>query len=452
MPVAQYKPTATVQPVNIPKIEGVENTSMVVDAKYTPLTSLIKHVEGLPYTVNYYAQVLSKDSAVTGQDHSTMGQYQQYKRIDRLVIKMTQALAPDQDAVNKTFNVRGEGLINNVVRPNVGDMFVADVGDGRGGVFEITTSERNTIMQDSVYRVGFSLMYFETDPRRQDLEAKVVQHYHYLEDFVQSGNNPLVTTNEYNALMELSAWYGRLVGYYYDWFYSREFTSFIVPGQMLPTYDHFLTKFVTSLLSTGDHHLVVRTKMFNVNDDDYLTQPQLYRALIERDHTMLTIANRVMGKTHVSNFIRDPFLEGIRYSGLHNVVYPVESYTTPADYGLGRNSRLKSTTMMPFDNPSGLSGNLNNKVTTGNVEPQPAFPKIYNVLDDQFYVLSRAFYEQDGQKSLLEVLTENYLQNEPNDPTLVLTLVRDSQKWGALERFYYIPILLLLIKTLVKEI
>ena len=71
---------------------------------------------------------------------------------------------------------------------------------------------------------------------------------------------------------------------------------------------------------------------------------------------------------------------------------------------------------------------------------------------DDYYVLSSAFYNNTGEKSLLEVLVENYLQREANHPELVLKLIHNSWKLGSLQRFYYIPILLILATNIIKNI
>ena len=79
MPIAVRKPTAepTIKP-NIPKIESVENNSVIVDTKVTPLSSLITYVEGMTYVVNYYVQILSGDSATYGHDVTQLPQYLHY--------------------------------------------------------------------------------------------------------------------------------------------------------------------------------------------------------------------------------------------------------------------------------------------------------------------------------------------------------------------------------------
>lgn len=453
MPIASHKPTATeAPPPNIPKIISTEVKSTVVDVQYTPLQSLLTYVEGMAYVVNFYLQVLSSSSATSGQDPSKLGQYQQYKRIDGAQIKLTQALTSSQVTENKTMVVQGAGHVANIV-VNAGDMFVADVGDGREGVFQIIDSEKKSVMMDSVYFITFELLYFSDRDaiRRKDLDEKVVQHLHWVQDFVQTGNNPMVSTSEYNALGNLSAAYGKLVHQYFDAFYNREYATLTVPGQVSTLYDHYVVQFLRTILDSRSHPLLNRMRALNVNEDLNLKQPTIWSALLEREIIHVQHGVKVMKKVNVGHFFMDPFMEGIRYSGISDIVYPAELYQLRSS-SFGRDARMKPGSMTDITVVTNVSGDTRNLVVTEDSTP-PEFPDIYNTLSDQWYVLSKAFYEIDGgKKSKLEVYTENYLQGEPNNPVEILRLAKASFKWGGMERFYYIPILLTLIKALVKEI
>ena len=74
---------------------------------------------------------------------------------------------------------------------------------------------------------------------------------------------------------------------------------------------------------------------------------------------------------------------------------------------------------------------------------------IHPVLQDDFYVFTQSFYENGADQSLLEILTRTYLNRDPIDPTLLLQVANTYTQFGGLERFYYIPIILALIKSTV---
>jgi hypothetical protein len=81
-----------------------------------------------------------------------------------------------------------------------------------------------------------------------------------------------------------------------------------------------------------------------------------------------------------------------------------------------------------------------------------ALPDIHPVNKGDFYVLSQAFYEnQPLLQSKLEHLTLCALNGESMHKPTLLNLVQTAKRWNNLERFYYIPILFILIKTALRD-
>jgi hypothetical protein len=76
---------------------------------------------------------------------------------------------------------------------------------------------------------------------------------------------------------------------------------------------------------------------------------------------------------------------------------------------------------------------------------------IYPVLSDASYVLSSNFYNSTATMSLLEVLTWDYINGKSISPTVLVQLISNYAAWGGLERFYYLPIVLILIRSVVRN-
>ncbi|MNY01736.1 hypothetical protein D3C86_1342790 [compost metagenome] len=69
-----------------------------------------------------------------------------------------------------------------------------------------------------------------------------------------------------------------------------------------------------------------------------------------------------------------------------------------------------------------------------------------------YYVLSEAFWKQEYEGlSKLEQLTLSAMTGEAINKTALLKLVKTSKNWNNLERFYYVPILLILIKVGLRD-
>ena len=439
-------------PAAIQRIEDVEARSTIVDTRYTPLSSLMTFVEGSTYTVDYYSQVLNQDTALFSQDPGQSPLYHQFKKINRLEIKLDSPLSGSQDEESKRFTIKGSGLIHSFVIPNHGDMFTADVGDGREGVFQVEISEKKSIFKESVYAIDFTLVYFvDADPDRKhkDLDAKVVQELHYVRDFIRQGQNPLISTSGLNALQELEYYYAHFVKEYFRLFFSNEFSTLLIPGQQHSIYDSYITNVIKSILSINEHHKIVKLRIPSVADDDMLPLTNIWTAMLERNPMLLKTAIRKTGLVYVKSFNTDPMLRGLRFAGFEYVVYP-KTTKRPIDTGFNHQRRMLS----PVDiaNVPTEAGDNQELIPNGKLDDQnhPIY-FIHNVLKDDYYVLSQAFYEDKSGKSVLEVMCSNYLERKSNDPVELVKLCATYNQWGGLEKFYYIPLLLILIKGTIKD-
>lgn len=451
MSIISRKPTAPPEIIPlIPKIQSTPAKSVVVDTQYTPRSTLGAYVEGAVYTVDYYSQNLSADMATYGLDPSKSSVYQQYKKIKRLEIRLTEPLSGTQDAQDKSFTIRGAGHIHTGVIPNEGDSFVADVGDGREGVFQVNSSEKRSIFADSVYLVEFQLMFFSSaaPERREDLENKVAATYHYIRDYARWGKNPIVADTRYKCLMDLRELYTDMVRHYFDWFFSKEKGTILLPGQPQTTYDPFIPQVLRQVLSVQEIPQLQHVREWAFTDDNLLSQPTLWTALLRRDHQLLRIANAKMGTVSTSDFSQFPAMRSIRYSGLDRVIYPVlqnESIDTSP------NAFSKTAVFGDLVPVPSLYGNVNGMDRAPVYSDPLSTPALYPVLQDDFYVFTSAFYTNIGPKSLLEKLTEDYLQGESIAPEQLHYLASNFSAWGGLERFYYIPVLILLTQSLLRD-
>lgn len=451
MPIVNAKPTAPTPVItNPPKVVAPEYKSPLVDTKYTPLSSLITFIEGYSWTVDYYSQVIGKDSALNGHDPSLPKQYQQYKLIKGLELKASSPISWSQDSVTKSIVATGESSMHSMLIPNSGDMFVADVGDGRLGVFQVGNTVQKSLLQQTVYSFSYTLIFFvdEQSNKKKDLDNKVVQELHYVRDFLLHGQNPLVTNDEFNAINKLQLLYSEIASTYMEWFYSRETRALLVPGQIHMVYDHFLAKFVNSILTTNDHPYVRQMVVLNVGDDDILKTDQLYDSLLNRNPRLLAMANRRMGVVSTKEFASSPFMGSIRMTKVDFVVYPFD--------GNEITDRMRNalTRKVPIDyvyeesrtRPGYIDDQIRDNVLDSNSRPL-----IHPIHKDLHYVFSKAFYEKTDEMSQLEILTHNYINDHHNSPIEIYKLAEHYHNWGYMERYYYLPILLCLIKSVIRR-
>lgn len=453
MALARYKPEAPTEVIpNLPKITEQKFSGVVVDTKYTPLSSLLTYIEGAAWTVTYYSQLIDKDNDILTQDIELSGIYQQYSEINAMDLRVVTALSTSQDQATNRMNVTGAANVYPFIIPNVGDMFAADVGDGREGVFRVTSSEKKSLLKEAVYYIEYNLLYYSDidTARRQDLVSKSINSYYYIKDFLLHGVNPLLINEEYNAFEKLSVVYNEIIQNYFKWFFSNEYKTLIVPGQATIVYDSYLVDAIISILDTKDAPQLMHIRKLNVDDDDYLKQPNLWDALINKDLSLLDLSNKTMGLVSSKTFNANPMLNGVRFSGVNYVVYPKRPEKL---LNSGAQKESKTLSIEKINKVTSRSVMLSTLVGDRELDLASNFVvNIKSVLIDDRYVLSDSFYYTGKDMSLLEILTMDYLNNKAIKSTDVLKLVKNYRNFGVLEQYYYLPIILIIIKYVTKRL
>lgn len=447
--------TSSTPPVEAPvsvKTVAPEFQGVTVDTKYTPLTSLLSHIEGASWTVNYYSQVLGKDNALAGQSVDRSAVYQQYKLIEGLELKVTTALNTTQDTTTKEFTTSGQaniypcGLI-----PNEGDHFIADVGDGREAVFEITSSEQRSIRKDAAYTIDYVLVsYSEQDNRIADLNSKVVEYLHYVADFLIHGQNPFITTDEKVQLDRLALAYSEVMSYYFTRFVSRDLRTLVLPGQELSMYDPFLTSTVLKMFRDENHPNIKFIRELNVGEDDNYALPNIWTALLYKRRLDLTDAMQRVGLVSSGSFTLDPMMDSLRYSGVRYAVYPADPNKSE-DYLRADLTKSLTDVVIKVTKPEITSLYQTIKVSSITAVPDDIAPVILPSLQDT-YVFSPAFYSntRPGQ-SALELMFQNYLDEKAYDLAVLEQAASTYRTWGVLEQFYQLPFLMTLMRSAIRR-
>jgi hypothetical protein len=462
MPILDAKPSAppketTVEPVAI----AAEVRNAVVDSRYIPMSSLLTHIEGASWTVDYYNQVLDVDDETSDLQLNQQAVYQQYKLIRHLELKVQTELGYQQDENNRNAIVTGSATLYPGVKPNNGDVFLADIGDGRVGVFTITRTEKKAIFKDTCYQIDYTLRDYLTSEYKNDLAKKVVKESVFVRDFIHHGQNPVMASSDFDQISQLNAGYSNLLFQYLADFFNVEYQTMIVPNQVNVTYDPFMVIGLLSILNNSDSNTIMRIRALNVDGNVRYRENNLWTCLTHLNSDIRELCFQTAGLSPSSLFKEAAMFDGIYYSGIQDVVYPLDRSTlTVVDTqysvqdplvpgrllpGIARNRELRRVLVSkelngfhyaPPEAPVGLE----------------ALPDIHPVNKGDFYVLSQAFYEnQPLLQSKLEHLTLCALNGESMHKPTLLNLVQTAKRWNNLERFYYIPILFILIKTALRD-
>lgn len=456
---------ATPEPVNSIRVTKEEYKDIALDTRWTPFAAIMSHVAGAAWTVDYYSQVVDTDSQLMSQAPTVSPVFQQYKLIKELVLRVSSPLNQVQDQETKMMQIDGSAIVHSFMIPNEGDMFVADIGVGKPAVFRVTNTKKNSIFKEATYEIEYA-MASTHEEYIHDLERKVVNTYVYRQDFQSRGQEPIVLEEESATIDELMLVYDRLAKSYFPTFYNKEYATFTIPFQAHSIYDPFLTKFLSAQFSKEDSIVLQKVRVLNLGDDAACAQNSFWDAFSCRDLAMLKSGFTKTGLIWCNQFERNPFFNGIRWSGIEQCIYPTNPRIGVGGLGAFQPKTLTSDQLVsvsPYtfytDGEAGPTSDQighnkafpdpNTAVTITGLNPDGTldFP---GVATDAYYVLSHNFYAQTTTQSVIEELVSRFIKHEAIDPVQLKKNAELVHEWGVLEQFYYIPILMYIIRNFVN--
>lgn len=461
MPILDNKPTLPpkAKPVE-PRTVAAEVRNAVVDSRYQPVSSLLTHVEGASWTVDYYRQILDLDNETSDLQLNQKAVYQQYHLIRHLELKVTSELTQSQDESSRNMVVTGSATIYSGAVPNLGDVFLADIGDGKVGVLTVTRSEKKSLLKDTVFQIDYILRDYLTATYRNDLNKKVVKDSTFVRDFIHYGQNPVLSNDEFTQVSELNVGYKHLLNQYLVDHFNIEYQTLILPNQANITYDPFMTVALMQVLDNSLNNTIMKIRVLNTDNNVRYKENNFWTCLVNMDADSLPLCFNEAGLVSAQTFLESPMFDGIAYSGVQDVVYPIDQSTlVSVDTQSYINDPLVPGRLLAGQTRFNdlrrvlVNGQLKG-FHTASEEPVgiDALPDIHPVNKDDFYVFSQAFYEQsDTGLSKLEQLSLSAMTGEAINKAALLKLVKTAKNWSNLERFYYVPVLLILIKVALRD-
>lgn len=430
----------------------VELKTAVVETRFTPLQSLLTQITGSRYVVDYYSQLLAGNDTPKALQLELAAPYQQYDLIRQLEMRLQGDLSFSVDEDTKVRTVTGNAILYPGMIPNDGDMFIADAGAGRAGIFTVTSSTPLSYYKQTCHEINFTLIAFvDEDPTRaRSLAEKVVTTKHFVADFMRFGKNPIIVDQLFTDYRELHRVRDTMISEYMRLFFSEVTQTLLIPGQAAASYDPFLTKAVLSLMETTESPLL-RKLTAHITEMDYAYRTTtVWDAILQMEPSHLYLACHQMGLVPAALMRTRPYLGGVFWSKAEYLMYPIDP----------REDADKDLTYTALTSPEPLADSpasvhdfnriVAEKDATGItvvdvLDPDETVPNIHPVIIDTYYVFSKAFYEEDYTgMSVLEKLVWDALNQKELDVPKLAALVKQSKRWDKLERFYYVPVLVAL--------
>ena len=442
----------------------------IVDSAKTPVESLAAWIGGSNLQVDYYSQIFGKSEELKPFDPNQLNPYQNYHKINRLIIKLQGAFSQDDEGENGRFSITASAVIPpfpNLV-PNVGDAIVADTGEGDAGQFTVSRVRKLTNNHASAWEITLKHERLVTEHIAKLLDSKVTKESHYQRDYLITGQNAILAAADYNAVTVLNQHLRRISQMFITNNFSYANHTVTIPDQIEATYDPYVTRAVLKIISSEDVPLLRDIREYNCDDHRIPKFTDVYTAVMKRDPTLMYSTFREFACITVALLNPSVYQNSVRYSGIRYIVAPYQPnldndhYTTLNEIISGYrlsviNPGLKVEGATGTDCPCLADVNINLDCCDPNAKPiedksnvgNPGFdiPKIGNTS----YVMSSAFYDKNLLEcSLFERCIWNILEDKPLNYQDIYAFCDNYHKWGKLEQYYLGPLLILMIRATLR--
>lgn len=433
----------------IPNVKEYETAR--VNTEDQPVGTLLTHIAGMRWIPRaYLSQVMGQDEETSSYQGRLRPINRQFRLIHDLEIKVQTAApnTPSVDNQNQEFTVKGTARVYpGTVIPNPGDMIIGETADGRMAIYQICdTVTPLTIFKRTAYEFEYVMYSWWTQRLEDEMFKGVVAQYHFVRDNIDAGLNPLIAEQDWGVWQELTRLENLFPQAYVNRFLSREYSTFLLPGQPTTVYDPFHASFCNTLFRP-DAGIFGGANLIPVEDGSNATRLTVHSALLQLNpYTMQDVLAKIP-IISARAFLSEPYTGGIRFCGTNWVVYPPEDrsllFSGNGPGGINSLTLTKGVTA-PVKARVRLSEAFPDEYLGDPLNPEPKSSEriYYSVTDDDFYIFSEAFYAQDDtDMSLIEVLMWRTLNENVVNPRDLIELFKESQQWPVLDQFYLQPFL-----------
>ena len=393
-----------------PPVSIVDNgaTAPVYEEQGTT-KSFIVDIEGEPWEVGYYNQILSSSDSPVSLDINLDPTLQQYLHVVGFRLSVTEDIASNYNAEVGTTEVTGSGIIYpNTVIPHIGDMFIGRMDMGFNGLFTITSINRDTFYEKSAFRVEYRLFDQLDASLQENLTSKVVENKYFDKYRLLAGNNPMVSYAVANKEVGYKQAMVNMLDVLYQNFWSDRLETFIFAhNDSSGIYDPWAVNFFNQIMSRKKLNNYSLPKEYSIGEFDIVKKPTLWRAILNAN-------------TH-----------GLEY------LYPRE-YNLVSAKGLGT----------PF---------ILNSIVHTNIQyvpmPENFSPGFTVDTDRDAYVLTHAFYANDVENmSLLEKAVFTVADKKVVTDGVIDTLLNEVKSKENGELFYNVILLIAILNIRLTEV
>lgn len=433
-----------------PRIEPPKTQSALIDTRELSDTKFTTYLDGQSWTVDFYKQVLGNNDVPQPPDYGNeLGVYQTYRRIRRFELMVTSPLSSQQDTVTGGFTITGEANVYAVLKPSIGDAFIASTPNGQLGVFHITESERLSVYRQSAFRISYMQFGVINPATEAFFDKRVVEDLEFRKDYYLGGKYPFLTSEQVANVEWIRSSKLKLVDRMYRMFWSTKVQGLPVPDlRGVTVYDPWLHNAWLNFtgFNTDPRFRSYRFANLGNSQTDYVTT--IWDSIIKGTPWNPDISVTRYKTVGVKDSKAGVYTFGLRYSGYNKVVVP-HGLQFPFNQTWGESP----TGTYPLDDVEDEDSSLpvdpdlngdDDLILDESDNP----PLVHPVDMDDYYMLSEAFYKGDEpNQSLLEREVTKLIHHKPIDMGVLRVLIEYVPSLRTKDAYYVIPLLCALIES-----
>ena len=381
-------------------------------------TNLVATVSGQSWKVTFFHRITPNNMDITTYDPNLDITLYDYNRIDDFIIKLDSPVptgTPD--------NMDGSGIIDTSFRPNVADVFLAKIPDGRTVIYAISAVKRINYNNNYLYRIEFKAHTIISDPNDPILNKLIkatTNHLVYNEKFRLTHDKPLYGKDEYkireqylsyiDALLKL--WADRYILTENKYFISFKYKDMNEPKISYRVFDPYIERFVKHII--GINNLPNDLELMSLEDNNVT----ILDALLNNNVIFKDIKQYYVLK-NLGQFTNNPYLFPIQYTGINKLI---------------------SVTNIDDDT-----------IDSKNAVVNDLFPK----LDNKFYIFRQYIYlvlggdsieQYSDNLTLFEIMVLKMMDSSPLNHDDIMTIYKNIILLDEKEMFYFIPIFIYMLR------
>lgn len=456
MAIVKLKPEANTNPdVTTPEmIEAPTKTQLTALVPDSNIKSLLKYVEGYPWTVNYYGQLVNENNTLNHFDPNLLDLTQSYYEIKKTILQVTSPISASYDSESGITKIDGAGLTPFGIKPNVGDLFIANIDTGEDAIFLVNNVERKTHRKQTLYEVSYQLYaYLSDEPGFLDsLNNRVHDTYYFNPDTNFYNRDVLIKPSVKEAMDRLSEFLRESKDYYFDTFIQGDSGSLCIPGVESIMYDPLLSRFISKTVDVSS--IPGRGFYQHTLESKELDRPSILDNLLTRTLPHSKMSESKYGFCDAYSLPTNSRLGTLTYTGVEYVLFPINpsmDYTSPEPVS---NSEGFLTDVRNENNYSESTVSIS--VTTNN-DNTVSKKLLHTLFENDSYIVSDNFYAYVSTNSAfeeisyLELLIHKFLNREAIAKEDLAVAVQTYRDWSYLHQFYMLPVMWLLIKDGIGE-